>query len=133
MTVIMCLDQRGGMLFNNRRQTLDYEIVDRIIKDGGGKLYISPFSEKYFEGKVCTVISEPLKNSPRDASVFIEDSDILPYIKDIDKIIIYRWSKVYPSDRNCDAEPLKLGFHALGKIKFSTEVHKDTVKEIYKR
>ncbi len=133
MTLIMFLDERGGMLFNNRRQTLDYELLDIISKDFGERLYISPFSEKYFSGRCASLLEDPLADAPDDSAVFIEDRDVLPFIDRIDKILIYRWSKVYPSDRQTDILPADHGFRLLGKLKFSTEVHKDIVKEIYKR
>ncbi len=133
MTLIMCLDQRGGMLFNNRRQTIDYELVELICDIGKQKLCISPFSEKYFEGKDFVLLDEPLKEAPFGAVVFIENENPTPYLERFNKIIIYRWNKVYPADRHFNTEPSEAGFRLAGKIKFSTEVHKDIVKEIYKR
>ena len=133
MTLVICLDQKGGMLFNKRRQTLDYEIVDQICKIGGDSLYISPFSEGYFKGKTVKVVGNPLQDAPTNATVFIEDTDALPYVKGIDKIIFFRWSEIYPTDYKISFNPTEVGFRALGEIKFSTKVHKDVKKEIYKR
>lgn len=133
MTLITCLDPKGGMLFNNRRQTLDYEVVDMIRKTWGESLYISPFSEKYFENKKIKILGDPLKDAPDGAAVFIEDTDPLPYVHRIDKIVIFRWNEVYPADKGLSFLPEEIGFKRLGEIKFSTKVHKDIKKEIYKR
>jgi len=133
MTVIVCLDSRGGMLFNNRRQTLDYEIVDMIVNAAKDKLYISPFSEKYFSGKVSKVVDDPLKDAPDDAYVFIEDRQVTAALDRIDKLLIYRWAAHYPTDTVFELDPIKAGFRLVGKIKFSTKVHPDTIKEIYKK
>ena len=133
MTLITRLDPKGGMLFNNRRQTIDYEVVDMICKTAGDKLYISPFSEKYFTDKAVRILGDPLKDAPDDAAVFIEDIDFFGYIHRIDKIIVFRWNEVYPADRSLSFDPTEVGFRRLGEIKFSTKVHKDVKKEIYKR
>ncbi len=133
MTLIFCLDKNNGMLFGGRRQTFDYEVLDLICNIGGERLYITPFSQKYFGERSYELLGEGLKGAPSDAAVFLEDRDALPYISRVEKIIIYRWDKVYPADRWLGFSPLDEGFRLSGKVKFSTEVHKDIVKEIYKR
>ena len=46
MTVIVCTDERGGMLFMKRRVSKDRELIADILKTvGDGILYISDFSE----------------------------------------------------------------------------------------
>ncbi len=133
MTLILCLDQKDGMLFNKRRQTFDYELLDMICKSFKGKLFISSFSEKYFGQRSVTVLSSPLTDAPSESAVFIENEDVTPFIGNIDKIIIYRFGCVYPADTYFTVKPLESGFRLAGRIKFSTEVHKDMFKEIYKR
>ena len=50
MKVIVCLDERRGMMFNNRRQSRDSVLIEDVVKDlCGEKLFISPYSEKLFE------------------------------------------------------------------------------------
>lgn len=130
MTLIVCLDPRNGLLFNNRRQTVDYELVKIIAKDFG-KVYISPFSEKYFEGVDCIVSKDPYAAAAPDGTVFIENDDT-PATEAITKLIVYRWSTVYPADTYFKLSPEELGLSLRGRVKFSTKVHKDIVKEIYK-
>lgn len=133
MTLILCLDPKGGMTFNGRRQTLDYEVVADISVLGNKKLYISPFSESYFMGRGAKVVDEPLKDAPSDATVFIEDTDPLPYLDKVEKIIIFRWGEVYPQDCRLSFDPCEKGFKKLGEMKYSTKVHQNIKKEIYKR
>ena len=52
MKLIVCLDERKGMMFNNRRQSRDRVLIDNMIKMvGDDKLYIAPYSESLFENK----------------------------------------------------------------------------------
>ena len=132
MTLIVCLDQKGGMLFNNRRQTLDYELVN-IIAKSFSDIHISHFSEKYFQGAKCKISSNPFLEATEESTVFLEDTGAIDYIEKIDRLIIYRWDCVYPADTYFDITPKEVGFRLCGKVKFSTKVHADIVKEIYKK
>ena len=50
MIVIVCTEDRGGMLFNNRRVSKDRTVIQKILElSEGKKLWIHPFSEKLFE------------------------------------------------------------------------------------
>jgi len=132
MTLILCLDPKGGMLFNNRRQTPDYELV-KIIGKSFSDIHISSFSEKYFKDIKCTVSANPFFSAKEGSSVFLESGKAIEYIDMIDKIVIYRWSCVYPADTYFDIDPLEYGFRLSGEVKFSTKSHENIVKEIYKR
>ena len=46
MTVYLCLDDRGGLLFNKRRQSRDAVLLADMAAGLEGKLYIDRFSEK---------------------------------------------------------------------------------------
>ena len=47
MKLVICVDDRGGMLFNKRRVSRDKLMIEDMAKDlDGGELYISSFSEK---------------------------------------------------------------------------------------
>ena len=64
MKLIVCLDERKGMMFNNRRQSRDRVLIDNMIEMiGDDKLYIAPYSESLFENKEIKlkVKKNPLK------------------------------------------------------------------------
>ena len=86
MIVIVCTEDRGGMLFNNRRVSKDRTVIQKILElSEGKKLWIHPFSEKLFEqehpenccvdenflekageGDICFVENQSLKGSGTD-------------------------------------------------------------------
>lgn len=56
MTVIVCLDNANGMMFNHRRQSRDANVVKDILKTiNGASLLIAPYSEPLFSQAECSV------------------------------------------------------------------------------
>ena len=50
MDIIICLDDRNGMLFHHRRQSRDREVIRDMLQEcAGRKLLVSPFSAGLFE------------------------------------------------------------------------------------
>ena len=49
MIVIVALDDRGGMMFNHRRQSQDKVLRERVLKvTAGKKLWMNHYTEKQF-------------------------------------------------------------------------------------
>ena len=52
MKIILCIDERRGMMFNQRRQSRDRVLIDDMLAYIGDEtLCISPYSSSLFEGK----------------------------------------------------------------------------------
>ena len=133
MKVIICLDDNGGMLFNNRRQSRDKEVLKDIINNlEGGKLYISPFSEKLFADYVETVIVDEafLTKASENDSCFVENKSLRD-LSGINEIIVYKWNRVYPSDFKCDIDFLTCTLTEI--VDFKGFSHEKITKETYKR
>ncbi len=101
MTVIVCLDDKGGMMFGARRQSQDSVLRDRILNDNmGKKLYMNEYSYTMFSQNtenhaICD--NDFLSVAGEGDVCFVENADILPYAEKISKIIVYRWNRVYPA------------------------------------
>ena len=49
MILIVCIDEKNGMLFNNRRQSKDRNLIEHILKKiDSKKLWITDFSRDLF-------------------------------------------------------------------------------------
>ncbi len=134
MRVIVCLDDRLGMMFNNRRQSRDSVLVQDVLKDlGDEKLYISPYSEPLFEGTDANVRvkKNPLKAAKRDSVCFIEDMHLSEYKEEIDTVIIYRWNRHYPCDFYFDLDINE--YELVSGYEFAGSSHEKITKEVYKR
>lgn len=136
MTVFLCIDDRGGMIFNNRRQSRDRALIDDVIDSSdGGILYVSDFSEDLFSTSGTSVICvpDPLYAASDKAFVFLEVPPILPYANKIDRLVIYKWNRSYPFDRALDVSPEEIGLTLSEVGEFVGTSHEKITKEVYTR
>ena len=130
MNLIVCLDERLGMMFNKRRQSSDRgQVADMRALLCGEVLAVSPYTAKLLSetGIELFVTEEPEKYG---GYAFIEDTE-LPSATEVDKLIIYHWGRRYPSDKRFT---LDMGdFKLLESTEFSGTSHDKITREIYKR
>ena len=104
MVLVVCIDKNMGMLFNNRRQSRDRVLIERLLdKIGENKLYITEFSRILFadnESKIEVV--EDFNDVKDEKYCFVENIDETMLEDKVEKIIIYDWNKVYPADKTFD-------------------------------
>ena len=103
MTVIACIDGNTGMMFNNRRQTRDKAVVERIIElSGNSPLWMSYYSKTLFADYHLSNINTSevfISCAEKNDFCFIENSMYFKgYEKKIDKLILFSWNTVYPAD-----------------------------------
>ncbi len=102
MIVIACVDDNNGMLFHQRRQSRDIALYNHILQlTEGKKLLMNEYSAKQFlkeEHQNVIVQSDFLDIAQEQDYCFVENTDISQYGNDIQKIILYRWNRVYPAD-----------------------------------
>jgi len=136
VTVFVCVDDGGGMLFNKRRQSRDSKVLEDVVKTAGdGIIYISDFSEALFSESDISVISvpDPLYAVGKGGFAFIEDQPLLPYKDKIDRLIIYKWNKNYPKSTLLDVTPSKIGLRLKTKRDFKGTSHDKITREEYVR
>lgn len=99
MTLIVCLDEKNGMMFGSKRQSRDNALIQRILTlTRGKKLVLSPYSAPLFgDKKELYVTDHPAASCGKEDFFFAEDTP-LPE-GDIDTLLIYRWNRRYPATR----------------------------------
>ena len=94
--LIVCVDDNNGMMFNNRRQSRDQKLTERILQMAHGTiLCISEYSKTLFPmGYVCN-------NFDVDGTYFIENPDLLTQeiVDSFDMIVVCKWNREYPADK----------------------------------
>ncbi len=99
MYIIVCVDDRNGLLFNKRRLSSDSAVCRHIAQQAAGKrLWMDPYSAPLFDG--ADILADPdflAKAQPGDIC-FVERGDITPYATAIEGVTLYRWNRAYPSD-----------------------------------
>lgn len=136
MKVMVCLEDNGGVMFNNRRQSRDRVLnADVVATVGDSCLFISPYSQMLFEdseAKLC-VSEDFLDKADNDGYCFVEDRALAPYAERIDEIILYKWNRRYPADRYFDLDLTALGFSCVAVEEFAGYSHEKITKERYVR
>ncbi len=133
MTIAVCIDDKNGMLFNNRRQSQDRVLIEDLVAlSNGRKISISPFSKELFAGdEVCIVEEHFPDKADEDTICFVENIDLTAYADKIQKIILYRWNRHYPSSLKfkLDLSPYTL----TEQTDFPGSSHEKITREVYVR
>ena len=135
MKVIICLDDRDGMMFNGRRQSKDRVLNTDVIALSGGCLRMSKYSYAMFDDTeaVCTVAEDFLDTAEHDDWCFVEDGTLSEHADKIDTLVVYRWNRHYPSDKSLDIDIDGLGFTLEETTDLVGHSHEKITREIYKK
>lgn len=101
MKIIVCLDDKDGMLFNKRRQSQDRVLIEKVIDiTRGNTLRMHPYSQKMFDGLTDNICVDErfLELAGQGEYCFVETQDVSPYVSSIEEIVVFRWNRVYPAD-----------------------------------
>ena len=132
MILIVCIDDKNGMAFNHRRQSQDRVLVERIeCLTADSKLRMAPYSQKLFSCSDILADDDYLIKADIDDYCFVEREDVKPYEDKIQKVIVFRWNRHYPSD-------LKFGidlstWHLVASEEFPGSSHLKIAMEVYER
>lgn len=103
MTVFITLDDNGGISFNNRRQSRDSAVVKKIVEMSlGGRLMMNSYSAPLFKEYDVTADEDFLHNAKEGDYCFAENVGLTPFEEKIEKVICFKWNRVYPADRKTD-------------------------------
>ena len=129
MNLIFCLDDKNGILFNRRRQSRDSVLLSDALRLAGGRLWITPFSQKIFESASLPheVTSDPTSLEGNEW-LFYEGGDPAPLFPLCREIVVYRWNETYPSDVRVSLDTL-LGGEAEAEMEGSS--HKKITRHRY--
>ena len=120
MIVIVCLDDKNGMMFNHRRQSRDQAVTERIQKICKGKIvWMNSYSEKLYgslEGAKAVVADDFLSLASGEK---------------IEKMIIFGWNRTYPADVYLDLDLSH--WERKGRDEFHGSSHERMTEEIYER
>lgn len=128
MTVIVCVDNNCGMLFNNRRQSRD-RILVKDIASNYGNILVNNFSAQLFDENSITVCDNPLDRAGDKDTCFVENLSLLPYLSKIKNLIVYSWNRDYPSDFKLDIDLSVLPVTSVEDFKGSS--HEKITKTVY--
>lgn len=136
MKLIVCLDDRNGMLFYGKRLSRDRVVCEKVVNMvGAAKLWMNGYSAKMFAdiSKNICVDEDFLDYAGEEEFCFLENRDIMPYMDKISQILLFKWNRHYPADTffpiDLCAKPWKL----TDTEEFSGSSHNKITMEVYKR
>ena len=131
ITVAITVDDRMGIAFNNRRQSQDRILISDLVSTVSDNIYVSEYSQSLFtthEGKTV-VVDDPISECPDGECCFLEKTLIDAHISDVEKFIVYRWNRHYPSDMKLDVD--FSGYRMVESAEFVGSSHEKITKETY--
>lgn len=136
MIIIVCLDDDNGMLFNNRRQSRDSAICKRIIQlTCDSVLWMNAYSKTLFEGLQGNIQIDPkyLEAAGKGEYCFVENMDITPFVPHVEKLIVFRWNRRYPSDMKFPMHLFEDAWQKADITEFPGKSHDIITQEVYLR
>ncbi|MBR4109146.1 MAG: ribonuclease Z [Oscillospiraceae bacterium] len=134
MTLILCADDRDGLLFHNRRLSRDSVLCNRILELCGNKtLWMNSYSASIFPRNTPNIrVSEKfLEEAGEGEFCFVENTEITEVLSRTKTLVIYRWNRSYPSDVKLP-ESLLEGKKPVSTLEFAGSSHPSITQEVYK-
>ena len=135
MIAIVCLDDRNGMSFNRRRQSRDACLRQKVLELAeGSRLWMSPYSAEQFgpEGEGRIHVSDSfLEKAGKGDYVFVEDRALAPFAAELEKLIVFRWNRMYPGDRYLDLDLTNGPWRKTSERDFPGKSHERITMEVY--
>lgn len=137
MRVMLCLDDKDGMLFHQRRQSQDRVLRQHMLDLCGAQgLWLDAYSARQFaeqERERLRIDERFLELAGEGDYCFVEDRQIAPVADRIEAIILFRWNRVYPADRYFDRSWLAHGWTLRETEEFPGFSHAKITKEVYEK
>ena len=137
MIIIACVDDNLGMMFNHRRQSQDQVFRERVLAvTKGYKLWMNHFSAKQFaesNAPQINVAESFMSEAGNGEYCFVEDCDVTSYLRSVEKVVLYRWNRRYPSDQAFTINLSSGEWKLIHMEDFAGSSHKRITEEIYTR
>lgn len=134
MNIIICIDNNNGISFGGRRLSRDIKLCERVLQiTSGNLLLMNKFSYGLFKdySDDNIIVTETVFNDAKPGDFcFVENLDVATPKELIEKIIIYRWNRSYPSDMKLDMSILN-DKKLVASFDFAGNSHKKITEEIY--
>ena len=137
MNVIAVIDDGGGLTFNRRRQSQDRVLRERILRlSEGPRLWTNAYTRKQFDdtasAQIC-VDEDFLQKAPAGDYCFVENVPVSPVLERVERVILFRWNRAYPSDVKFDLDLSAPGWTLTHTDEFPGFSHEKITEEVYIR
>ena len=134
MIAIVCIDDKGGMLFNHRRQSQDRMLRADLLREAARRpVWMNAYSARQFGAPAENLrVAEDFPDRAGSGELcFVEDRDLSPLAGKLEGLILYRWNRTYPADLYFT---LSLeGWTLERREEFAGSSHECITREVYRR
>lgn len=134
MVVVVCVEDRWGMLFHKRRVSQDRVVYQDLLESCPTYLWMQDYSATLFADlpqEKIKVADTFLQQAQKEDWCFVEKQTLKNVESAIEQVILYRWNRKYPADFYFD---LDLSQWILLETKeFVGNSHEKITKEVYRR
>ena len=128
MNLIVCVDDKGGMSFFGRRQSMDVSVREKALAlVGEGILWMDAYTAGQFQSDRVSVIQNP-EEVPEDGWYFFELGDIAKCLPKAKRLALFRWNRLYPADQCFPVEKLQ---DPVYREDFPGKSHETITLEVY--
>ena len=133
MTLVVCVDSRGGLLFHDRRQSQDRFLRQDLLREAAGRrLWMNAYSFRQFQAEpqdgTIQISETPLLAAGPEDLCFVENLPLTPFPAQADHLLLYCWNRMYPADRFLSPPP---AWTLLRREEFPGFSHPKITKELY--
>lgn len=135
MKIAVCLDDKNGMMFAGRRQSMDGYLRRAFLALAGtDKVWMNQYTAGQFADVQDRLLVDEdfLLKAEAEDWCFVEDQDLLPVMERITEIVIYRWNRVYPSDRKFPMALFANRWQLVSQRDFAGNSHERITEEVYR-
>jgi len=133
MNIIVCVDKSNGMMFNNRRQSQDRVLTEKIMEIcNGARLLMSQYSGELFSEYTDIAVSDDFVSQANIGDFCFLEGAEMP-LENIENIYIFNWNRDYPADKYFTFDLKTNGFKRVKKEDFAGNSHKKITLEHYRR
>lgn len=135
MIAVICIDDRGGMCFNHRRQSQDHILRQDLLAEARGRtVWMNAYSLRQFASPPANLrAAEDFPDrAGRGELCFFENVDPAGCWERVEGLVLYRWNRVYPAGLRL-ALPLGDGWVLERREEFAGSSHERITKEVFVR
>lgn len=139
MIVIVTVDDRNGLMFNQRRLSQDRVLRQHILAlSAQSVLWMNAYTEKQFlqDGPITGQIHVDdafMEKAAAGEYCFVENRAIASYEKEIEQIVLFKWNRKYPADVFLDIDIAKKPWKRISTEDFPGSSHEKITQEVYGR
>lgn len=134
MKIAVCLDDKNGMLFAGRRQSMDRVLREAFLQLAeGGDVWMDSYTAGQFAEDTAQirVDAQFLEKAGEDDWCFVEKANLSEVADRVKAFVIYRWNRTYPSDVKFPADLFADRWKLISSREFAGSSHEKITEEVY--